>query len=67
MPKDPPPPVISLREVANQKSVSMQAVHAAAQRGTLTTYKSGGSVLVVRDAALDAYLAAPAQPNRKGS
>lgn len=65
MPK--PPPVSSVREVADEKGVTVQAVRAAIGRGTLTSYRTGSTVLVIRDKALDDYLARPAQPNRKGS
>lgn len=63
MPSASPPPVLSVREVAELKDVSVQAAHAAAKRGALTTYRSAGTVLVVRDAKLDAYLAStPTKP-----
>ena len=65
MPK--PPPVLTIREVASMKGVSPQAVHACVQRGTLTSYRSGRAVLILRDRALDTYLAAPPQPSRKTS
>ena len=60
MPTEPNclPPV----EVARRKGVSRQAVATAASRGTLNAVKIGRSVLILRDAKLDAYLAAPAQP-----
>jgi excisionase family DNA binding protein len=63
MPK--PKPVLTIREVADLKGVSTQAVHACVQRGTLTAYRSGNAVLILRDRALEAYLALPPQPNRK--
>lgn len=62
-----PAPVVTVREVAEMKGVSPQAVHACVQRGTLTSYRSGQTVLILRDGALDAYLAAPPQPNSKPS
>lgn len=57
-----PPPVASVREIAESKGVSPQAVRAAVDRGTVNAYRSAGTVLVVRDAALEAYLATPPQP-----
>lgn len=59
------PPVVTAREVADSKGVSAQAVRACVARGTLNAYRSGGALLIVRDDALAAYLAAPPQPNRK--
>ena len=71
MPKATAPPVLSLREVAETKGVTVQAVHAAAQRGTITTYKSARTVLVVRDDKLDAYLSAgiggASTPNKRST
>lgn len=58
-------PVLTVREVAESKGVSPQAVHACVQRGTLTSYRSGRAVLILRDRALDDYLASPPQPNRR--
>jgi excisionase family DNA binding protein len=63
MPK--PPPVVSVREVAEAKGISPQAVRTAIARGTLNSYRAGKTVLVLRDKALEAYLAAPPATNRK--
>jgi excisionase family DNA binding protein len=63
MPK--PKPVLTVREVADTKGVSLQAVRTAVERGTLNAYRSGGSILIRHDKALAAYLAAPPATNRK--
>lgn len=65
MPK--PQPVVTVREVADMKGVSVQTVHACVKRGRLTSYRSGRAVLILRDAALASYLAAPAGTNRRAS
>ena len=56
------PNVLPSAEVARRKGVSRQAVATAANRGTINAVRFGRTVLIVRDAALDAYLASPAQP-----
>jgi excisionase family DNA binding protein len=59
------PLVLTIAEVASLKGVSKQAVHAVVQRGTLTSYRSGKTVLIKRDKRLEGYLATPPQPNQK--
>ena len=56
------PNVLPPAEVARLKGVSRQAVSTAASRGTLNAVRVGRAVLILRDDALDAYLAAPPQP-----
>ena len=56
------PNVLPPSEVARRKGVSRQAVSSAVSRGTLNAVKMGASLLVVRDAKLDAYLARTPQP-----
>lgn len=58
----PAPNVLTTAEVARRKCVSRQAVATAAERGTLTTFKQGRTVLVLQDAKLDAYLASTPRP-----
>ena len=56
------PNVLPPAEVARLKGVSRQAVSTAADRGTLNAVRIGKAVLILRDAALDAYLSRPPQP-----
>jgi len=65
MPKQPP--VLTVPEVAAMKRVSQQAVRGAVARGTLTAYRAGRDVLVLRDRKLEAYLAVPPQPGRRNA
>ena len=59
MPTETEPNVLTTAEVARLKGVSRQAVSAAADRGALTAFKQGRTVLVLRDDKLTAYLATP--------
>lgn len=49
-------PVISAVEAAQKKKVSRQAVHQAAERGTLTSYYSAKIRLIVIDDKFEAWL-----------
>lgn len=55
MPKQPN--VLTAAEVAKQKGVARQAIYQAAERGTLNAVRLGRTLLILRDRALDTYLA----------
>jgi excisionase family DNA binding protein len=49
------PNILTASEAARRKGCSRQAIHAAVKRGRLTPYRMGRQLMIVVDAAFEAF------------